>query len=91
MALNITKMSANGQIVIPMPVRKSAKIKPASQFVVVPKGKDLLLKHISEEDILHEFDVMDRIDDGEHDIDEGRYVEADTSMGFEEIDELLMR
>ena len=90
MAINITRMSPNGQIVIPAEIRKAAKLKPATQFLVVSRGRDLLLKQVTEEEILHEFEVMDAIDEGEKAIDEGRYVEADTSMSFEEIDKLLI-
>ena len=90
MTINLTKMSPNGQIVIPAEIRKLAKIKPAAQFIVINKGRDLLLKLVTEEEILHEFEVMEAIDEGEKAIDEGRYVEADTSMSFEEFDKLLM-
>ncbi len=90
MAINITKMSPNGQIVIPAEVRKAANIKPATQFIVVTKGNDLVLRPITEDEILHELELMESIDRAEEDFKAGRYVKADTSMSVEEIDELLM-
>ncbi len=90
MPINITKMSPNGQIVIPAEIRKAAKLKPATQFLVVTRGNDLVLRPITEDEILHELELMESIDRAEEDFKAGRYVEADTSMSVEEIDELLM-
>ena len=90
MTLNLTRMSANGQIVIPAAVRKLANIKPSAQFLVVNKGNDLVLKRVTDEEILHEFDLMERIDRAEDDFKAGRYVEVDSSMPFDMVDRLLL-
>jgi AbrB family looped-hinge helix DNA binding protein len=90
MTLSLTKMSPNGQVVIPAEVRKSAKLKPAAQFIVLNKGRDIVLKQVTEEEILHEIDLMERIDRAEEDFKAGRYVEVDSSMSSEEIDDILM-
>lgn len=90
MGLNLTKMSKNGQVVIPLEIRKQAKIKPATKLLVVNRGETVILRKVTEEEILHEFDVMEQIDEGEKAIDEGRYLSVDTSMSAEEIDDLIM-
>lgn len=86
--INLTKMSQNGQVVIPAAIRKD--LKPKTQFLVVKKGMDIILRQVSEEEILHELELMERIDEADREIAKGNYVKADTSMSFKEFDDLLM-
>ena len=90
MGLNLTKMSPNGQVVIPAALRREYKVKASTQFVVIRKGRGFYLDPISEEEILRELEVMEGIDEGMTAIERGDYVEADTSMSVDEIDKLLM-
>ncbi|MBN2517633.1 MAG: AbrB/MazE/SpoVT family DNA-binding domain-containing protein, partial [Candidatus Altiarchaeota archaeon] len=83
-------MSANGQVVIPADVRKLAKLKPSAQFLVINKGSDIVLKHVTKEDILVDLDLAERIGKAEDDFEHGRYTKADTRMSAKEIDDLLM-
>lgn len=91
MGLNLTKMSKNGQVVIPLEIRKQAKFKPATKLLVINKGNTVILKKVTEEEILHEIEVMESIDRAEDDFKAGRYVEVDGSMSAEEMDDLLMK
>jgi len=90
MTINLTKMSANGQVVIPADVRKLAKLKPSAQFLVVNKGSDIVLKHVTKEDILVDLDLAERIEKAEEDFKLSRYTKANSKMSTKEIDDLLM-
>jgi bifunctional DNA-binding transcriptional regulator/antitoxin component of YhaV-PrlF toxin-antitoxin module len=90
MGLYLTKMSPNGQIVLPAEMRRKYRVKPSAQFIVVRKGDGFYLNPVSEEEVLRELEVMELIDEGEKAIDEGRYLKVDSSMSAEEIDDLIM-
>ena len=91
MEVSITKMSENGQVVIPSEVRKDARIKPATKFLVFNDGGNILLKMIKKETLIQDMELMESIQRGENDIKEGRFTKADTSMSPEEMDKLLMQ
>ena len=86
----MTKMSANGQIVIPAAVRKLAKLKPSAQFLVINRGSDIMLKHVVKDDLLADLDLAERIGRAEEDFKCGRYTRVDSKMPAKEIDDLLM-
>ena len=89
MEVAITKMSRNGQIVIPSEIRKDAKIKPSSKFLVMNEGGDIYLKQITSERLKAEMELRRDIREGEDDIKKGRYVKVKKGMSFEEVDKLL--
>jgi bifunctional DNA-binding transcriptional regulator/antitoxin component of YhaV-PrlF toxin-antitoxin module len=90
MTINLTRMSANGQIVIPVGVRKLAKLKPSAQFLVLNRGSDILLKHVVKDELLADLDLAERIGRADEDFRCGRYTKVDPKMSAKEIDDLLM-
>ena len=90
MEVAITKMSENGQVVIPLEVRKDAGIKPSPKFLVFNEGGNILLKIIQKETLAKDMYLLEMIERSEEQIRSGRLVKADTSMSDEEIDDLLM-
>lgn len=90
MELAITKMSTNGQIVIPADIRGSCNISPATKFLVFGKGRDILLKRVDEEKLEGDIDLIRAIERSDRDIEAGRIVSIDDKMSVEEIDSLLM-
>lgn len=90
MEVAITKISRNGQVVIPSGVRKDAGIKPSTQFIVFNENGNILLKQIRKEFLREDIVLMDKIRKSENDVTKGRLVKADTKMADEEIDDLLM-
>ena len=90
MGVAITKMSRNGQIVIPSEIRKEAKLRPSTKFIVFNENGDIYLKKIEKEELLKRFDLMRRIEKSEEEIAKGQSVKADTKMSDEDIDDLLM-
>jgi len=90
MEISITKMSENGQVVIPAEVRKDAGLKPSTKFIVFNEGGNILLKTIKKESLLRDMKLMEAIERSEEQIKQGKFVKADTSMDEEEIDDLLM-
>lgn len=91
MEVSITKISENGQIVIPSEIRKDARIKPKTKFLVINKGGNILLKQLNKKALAEEARLMRDIIKGEKDILEGRYTVVNTDMSPEEIDEILMK
>lgn len=82
-------MSDNGQIVIPSEVRKEAKLRPKTKFLVINNGKDILLKQIDEIQIAQE--LLKKIRKSEEEIKKGLSTTVKASMKEEEIDALLMK
>ena len=89
MEVALTKISQNGQIVIPAEVRRDARIKPYDKFLVFNKGGNILLKPIDTRFMSKELELSQRISRSENQIKKGKYVKADTRMTVEEIDRLL--
>ena len=89
MEVAITKMSENGQVVIPAEVRRDAGIKPSTKFIVFNQGENILLKAIKKESLAKDMKLIEAIERSEDSIKRGNVVKADTSMSDEEIDDLL--
>jgi AbrB family looped-hinge helix DNA binding protein len=63
MEVSITKMSRNGQVVIPSPIRQEAKVKPGTKFLVFSGEGEIFLRPVrSEELLLREIELVKRID-----------------------------
>lgn len=90
MEVAITKLSQNGQVVIPAEIRKDAGIRPSTKFLVFNEGGNILLKMIRKEALVRDVHLMEMIERSEEHIKAGRFTKADTSMSDEEIDDLLM-
>jgi len=89
MEVAITKMSENGQVVIPSEIRKEAGIEPATKFIVLNKKGDIYLKRIDKK-MLRYFGLVERVGRSERQIKEGKYLEVDTRMSPDEIDKIIM-
>ncbi len=83
-------MSENGQVVIPMEIRKDAQVKPFTKFLVFNEGGNILLKMIRKEGLAKDMHLLEMIEQSEEQIKNGSFIKADTSMADEEIDDLLM-
>jgi len=90
MEVAITKISKNGQVVIPAEVRKDAGIKPSTKFLVFNEGGNILLKVIRKETLAKDMHLLERIEKSEEQIKAGKSVKAGTAMNDEDIDDLLM-
>ncbi len=90
MEVAITKISENGQVVIPADVRKDAGIKPSTKFIVFNENGNIMLKQIKKESLREDMLLIEKIRRSEEQIRKGKFVKADTSMSDEEIDDLLM-
>jgi AbrB family looped-hinge helix DNA binding protein len=89
MEISITKMSENGQVVIPAEVRRDAGIKPSAKFLVFNENGNIMLKQIKKESLREDMLLLEKIRRSEKEIKKGRVVKADTSMRDDEIDDLL--
>ena len=90
MEVSITKISENGQVVIPVEIRKDAGIKPFTKFLVFNEGGNILLKVLRKEALARDMHLLEMIEQSEKQIKAGKFTTADTSMVAEEIDDLLM-
>ena len=91
MEVAITKISENGQVVIPAEIRKDAGIKPSTKFLVFNEGGNILLKMIRKEALARDIHLLEMIKRSEEQIKAGKFTRADTSMSDEEIDDILIR
>ena len=89
MEVAITKISQNGQIVIPSGVRKDAGIEPSTQFLVFNEDGNILLKQIKKESLREDMMLIESISRSEDDIRHGRVIKANTKTKDEQIDDLL--
>ena len=90
MEIALTKISQNGQVVIPSGVRKDAGIKPSTQFLVFNEDGNILLKQIKKESLKSDIMLIEKIKKSEDQIRDGKLVKANTKMSDEKIDDLLM-
>lgn len=90
MEVSITKMSENGQVVIPVEIRKDAKLKPSTKFIVFNQDGNIMLKRISKEALAKDMELIETIHKSEEQIKKGKFTKADTSLSVDEIDDLLM-
>ncbi len=89
MRVSLTKMSENGQIVIPSEIRKDGNIAPKTKFLVINNGNDILLKRIDEQEIAKE--LLKKIRKSEQEIKKGLTTSVNASTKEEDIDALLMQ
>lgn len=90
MEVAITKISENGQVVIPSEIRKDAGIKPSTKFMVFNEDGNIMLKQIKKDALREDFLLIEKLRRSEEQIRAGKIVKADTAMRDEEIDDLLM-
>jgi len=90
MEVALTKISQNGQVVIPAEIRKDAGIKPSTKFIVFNEDGNILLKQIHTESLMKDMDLLNKIQKSEDQIRTGKFTKAHTKMSDEEIDDLLM-
>jgi len=89
MEVAITKISQNGQIVIPKEIRKDAGIKPATKFFVFNDNGNIMLKQIKQDSLKDDLLLIDKIRKSEQQIKKGKFIKADTSLSDQDIDDLL--
>ena len=90
MEISLTKLSPNGQVVIPSEIRREAQLKPSTKFLVFNQGGNILLKQIRTETLKKDMELIERMQRAEEQILAGKVTKATTKMSDEEIDDLLM-
>lgn len=86
----LTKISKNGQIVIPADIRRDAKLRAETKFLVFNEGDTIVLKQIRKEALKEDIKLIEKIQTSEEDVKKGRFVKVRTAMKNKEIDDLLM-
>ena len=91
MEVAITKMSQNGQVVIPSEIRRDAGIEPMTKFMIFNEDGNIMLKQIKKEALRDDMMLIDKINRSEEQIKKGKIVKAHSRMRDSKIDDLLMR
>ncbi len=86
MEIAITKMSENGQVVIPAEIRKDAGALPATKFIVFNRGGNIFLRPVKTEAQMKNAKLIEK---SEEQIKKGKFIRATTDMSDEDIDRLL--
>ena len=75
MDIEITRMSAKGQIVIPKEMRKD--IKEGEKLLIIKSGKHIILERTKDlkENFEEDIEFARRTEEGWKDVDKGRYSE----------------
>ena len=89
MEVSMTKISKNGQIVIPAEIRRDAGIEPFTKFLVFNEGGNILLKKIQKEKLARDIELINNIEQSEYQIAKGNFTKVNASMKDEDIDEML--
>jgi AbrB family looped-hinge helix DNA binding protein len=87
--LIITKISKNGQVVIPMEVRKRLGLGKGTQFLVFDEEDMVVFKKITDKEIAKDTALARRIAESEENVRKGRSLIVDTSLPVEEIVRLI--
>jgi AbrB family looped-hinge helix DNA binding protein len=90
MEVAITRMSDNGQVVIPAEVRKDAGIGAGAKFIVFNHDGNIMLKQMKKESLTKDMELINSINRSETQISSGKVIKANTKMKDDEIDNLLM-
>ncbi len=90
MDLAITKISKNGQVVIPADIRREAGIESSTQFMVFNDNGNILLKRLDSDTLKDDLILIEKINRSEDEIVNGKYTKVDAMMSDKEIDDLLM-
>ncbi len=90
MEVDITHISKNGQVVIPVKIRKAVNAKPNDEFYIYSIGEKILLEPIKKEEIKKELELLDIIKDSEKQIEKGESIVLESSIDIEEMDKKLM-
>ena len=88
MEISLTKLSPNGQVVIPSEIRKEAGLKPSTKFLVFNQGGNILLKQIRKENLKKDMEFFGKIQTSEEQISE-KVIKADISISDKEINDIL--
>ncbi len=91
MEIATTKLSPNGQLVIPQEIREDAHIKPGERFLVISENKNIFLKVMAKEDIKEEIQEMQDIREAEENLRKGEFIEIDGKKSAKEIVKILER
>lgn len=60
MEIALTKLSPNGQVVIPSEIRKEAELKPGMKFIVFNQDGNILLKQIKSENLSEDVRLIEK-------------------------------
>ena len=90
MEISMTTMSQNGQVVIPVEIRKDAGITASTKFLVFNQGGNVLLKILRKETLAKDILLLEKIERSEEHIKSGKFTKVDSRTSDEDIDDILM-
>lgn len=85
MSVALTRISPNGQVVIPADVRKAARISSHDQFIVFERDGTILLKKVRPQLFEKDLAILARIAEAEDDIRKGRSLTLPSDLSAAEM------
>ena len=85
-AINITKLSSKGQVVIPLEMRKD--MKEGDKLLIIRNKNQIILKKASDldEQLKEDLEFAQRTEEAWKQIDKGEFISVDSENLFEEMD-----
>ncbi|HIH24892.1 TPA: AbrB/MazE/SpoVT family DNA-binding domain-containing protein [Candidatus Woesearchaeota archaeon] len=84
MEFEFTRMSPNGQIVIPAQIRKSAKFDAKDRFLVISENDTIIIKKLTRADFAKDLALLGRIAEAEEQVRKGETLTLPASMPIKE-------
>ena len=90
MEFEFTRMSPNGQIVIPAEIRKSAKFDAKDRFLVISENDTIIIKKLTRTDFAKDLALLERIAEAEEQVRKGETITLPGHLSPRELDKRLM-
>lgn len=84
MEFELTRMSPNGQIVIPAEIRRSAKFDAKDRFIVISENDTIIIKKLTRADFAKDLALLGRIAEAEEQVRKGETLTLPASMPIKE-------
>ena len=89
MEISLTKLSPNGQVVIPSEIRKEAGLTASTKFLVFNKGGNILLKQLRKENLAKDMELIENNQMSEEKISNRKVTKTDISISDKEINDII--
>lgn len=90
MQAELTRMSPNGQIVIPADIRKAAKFDTKDRFLVISEDNTVIIKKLTRSDFAKDLALLERIAEAEEQVRKGETITLPGHLSAKELDKRLM-
>lgn len=90
MEVEFTRMSPNGQIVIPADIRKAGKFSAKDRFIVISENDTIIIKKLTRADFVKDLALLEKIAEAEEQVRKGNVITLPGNLSAKELDKRLM-